>query len=63
MTSKYLDTWELADELKISQRALMRRLKREPWKLPPLAHLGTVGLLRWREADVEIWRMETKSAG
>jgi len=58
--SKYLDAWELAEELQVSRMTVMRRLKREPWKLPPIAHVGMKGLLRWREADVQMWKMETK---
>lgn len=56
--SKYLDVWELAEELAISQATLVRRLKRESWLLPPLAHLGMPGLLRWRAEDVRSWRVE-----
>lgn len=61
MISKYLDAWELAEELAISRTTLLRRLKREPWLLPPLAHLGMPGLLRWREVDVQMWKLETKT--
>jgi predicted DNA-binding transcriptional regulator AlpA len=52
--SKYLDAWELAEALQVSRMTVMRRLKREPWKLPPIAHVGMPGLLRWREADVQM---------
>lgn len=61
MISKYLDAWELAEELAISRTTLIRRLKREPWLLPPLAQLGMAGLLRWREIDVQMWKLETKT--
>jgi predicted DNA-binding transcriptional regulator AlpA len=56
--SKYLDVWELAEKLQVSRMTVMRRLKREPWKLPPIAHLGMPGLLRWRAGDVRSWRLE-----
>jgi predicted DNA-binding transcriptional regulator AlpA len=58
--SKYLDAWELAEALQVSRMTVIRRLKREPWKLPPLAHLGMPGLLRWREVDVQMWKMEAR---
>ena len=58
MISKYLDAWELAEELHITQSTVMRRARMQPWLLPPPAHLGNRGLLRWREADVRQWKLE-----
>jgi predicted DNA-binding transcriptional regulator AlpA len=58
--SKYLDARELAEELQVSHATVMRRLKREPWRLPPIAHVGIPRLLRWRENDVWRWRLETE---
>jgi len=56
--AKYLNIDELAALLEISSHGARRRLKREPWNLPPPAHLGPGFPLRWREAEVKAWLYE-----
>lgn len=55
---RYLDIRELAELLDISASSIRRRLRSEPWKLPPSAHLGPDFPLRWREREVRIWMFE-----
>jgi predicted DNA-binding transcriptional regulator AlpA len=56
--ARYLDIHELAEVLDISASSIRRRLRSEPWKLPPSAQLGPDFPLRWREYEVRIWMVE-----
>lgn len=56
--ARYLDIQELAEVLDISASSIRRRLKRAPWELPPVAHLGPNFPRRWREHEVTVWMFE-----
>lgn len=52
---EYLDLNELANLMGISLRTAKRRLRQEPWRLPPAIRTPFLPMQRWREVEARQW--------